>query len=64
MACARHSLHALALQPPFASPLPNAATAVQKIVMELTLLGFVSLLLTALSRPLGHMCGELGTFAL
>ncbi|KAL4432565.1 hypothetical protein ABPG77_000502 [Micractinium sp. CCAP 211/92] len=32
------------------------ANAVQKIVMELTLLGFVSLLLTAFSNPLGRMC--------
>lgn len=32
------------------------ADAVQKIVMELTLLGFVSLLLTAFSKPLGRMC--------
>ncbi|KAL4457339.1 hypothetical protein ABPG75_012204 [Micractinium tetrahymenae] len=32
------------------------ANAVQKIVMELTLLGFVSLLLTTFSTPLGRAC--------
>ncbi|KAL4436849.1 hypothetical protein ABPG75_003988 [Micractinium tetrahymenae] len=35
------------------------ANAVQKIVMELALLGFVSLLLTAFSKPLGRACSAL-----
>lgn len=35
-----------------------AANALDKIVMELTLLGFVSLILTAFSSPISHICGE------
>lgn len=44
------------------SPVPRthlpAANALDKIVMELTLLGFVSLILTAFASPLSHICGE------
>ncbi len=36
----------------------DTAEALDKLVMELTLLGFVSLILTAFSSPLSHMCGE------
>jgi hypothetical protein len=31
---------------------------VEKLVQELTLLGFVSLLLTTFAKPLSKMCGE------
>lgn len=39
-------------------PGPPAATSVEKLVQELTLLGFVSLLLTTFAKPLSKMCGE------
>jgi hypothetical protein len=45
--------------PPQTLP-PPAAEAVNKIVLELSLLGFVSLLLTTFSGPLGRMCGTWG----
>jgi len=43
---------------PCTNPAPAAAQVVEKLVQELTLLGFVSLLLTTVSGPASSMCSE------